>query len=199
MKKFFLSVLVCLFLLGSILPSEGHPHVFVDCRFTLHFTGDVLTGIDISWEFDSMFSSFVVEDHDIDHDGFLSKAELEKYANILLPELKRVHFFSYIRKKRQLRELTEVRELEISYADPVVMMKLEIPLNMKIGKEEKELGVAVYDEEYYIAFRYGPDNEVSQVGGDGIEASYEIIEDPDKTYYMGQIIPEEMVLYLRKR
>jgi len=194
----FIILIVIFFSFVGGVPAFAHPHVFVDCRICLICDGDMLKRLSLNWEFDSMFSSLVLDDYDADHDGTLSADELEKYRQSLMSELTKANFFSYIRKDGRIVPVKKIDSLRVSYDDPAIVVDLDIPVNMKIGAEEKQIGIEVYDREYYIAFRYGPDDEVSQEGGDMLNISYDIFDDPDRTYYMGQVVPEEVVLYLSK-
>lgn len=179
--------------------ASAHPHVFVDCRLSLLVEGDTLKEISMEWEFDSIFSSFILEDYDLDHDGTLSSEELKAYEKILLEELPVVDFFSYCRTDGKIWPVQKVKALKVTYEDPSVFMKIDIPLGVTIGKKETIVGITVYDIEYYLSFRYGPDNEVSLRGGENLDIQYDIVDDPARAYYMGQVVPEEVVLYLKKR
>ena len=61
-------------------PVIAHPHVFVDTglRIVVNAEGQ-LTGIEVTWAYDELYSMLIVEDNglDHDHDGHLTAAELD--------------------------------------------------------------------------------------------------------------------------
>lgn len=67
---------------AAMLPAPviAHPHVFVDTglRIVVNAEG-LLTGIEVTWAYDELYSMLIVEDKglDHDHDGHLTPAELE--------------------------------------------------------------------------------------------------------------------------
>lgn len=71
--------LACLLLLLPAIPARAHPHVFVDTTLRLSLDpGRHVTGIEVTWAYDALFSLLILEDMglDPDGDGVLTPAEL---------------------------------------------------------------------------------------------------------------------------
>ena len=73
--------LACLLLLLPAIPARAHPHVFVDTTLRLSLDSErQLTGIEVTWAYDALFSLLILEDMglDADGDGVLAPDELEQ-------------------------------------------------------------------------------------------------------------------------
>lgn len=72
-------------ILGFVLvstPGSAHPHIWINARAAIIFNDDgELSAIHNRWTFDDAYSAWVVEGLDANHDGKLSRAELQPFAN----------------------------------------------------------------------------------------------------------------------
>ena len=74
--KYFAIILACL-----AAPLWAHPHVFIDTglKLVVNDAGDI-TGVEVSWKYDQLYSLLVLEDMELDDDfdGVLTEPELAK-------------------------------------------------------------------------------------------------------------------------
>ncbi|MEQ8898483.1 MAG: DUF1007 family protein [Roseovarius sp.] len=73
------------FLISALLvslaaaPARAHPHVFVDVGLTFETDGQGnLTGIEVTWVYDDLFSMLILSDYGLDPDGDMQLTEAER-------------------------------------------------------------------------------------------------------------------------
>lgn len=74
-------VLIIPALLASLAatPVAAHPHVFVDVGLTFETDGQgALTGIEVTWSYDDLFSMLILSDRGLDADGDMVLTEAER-------------------------------------------------------------------------------------------------------------------------
>ena len=54
----------------------AHPHVFIEQRLKIVFDDKGLSGIQVNWLFDDMFSSMIANDHDLNKNNSLEPEEV---------------------------------------------------------------------------------------------------------------------------
>jgi ABC-type uncharacterized transport system substrate-binding protein len=70
------AIAACALALGAS-PAAAHPHVWINAVATFLFEDRMLVGVRHHWEFDEMFSSYVIEEQDADRDGKLDRVEID--------------------------------------------------------------------------------------------------------------------------
>lgn len=69
--------------LAVAAPARAHPHVFVDVGLTFETDGQGnLTGIEVTWAYDDLFSMLILSDRGMDMDGDMTLTEDERDALI---------------------------------------------------------------------------------------------------------------------
>jgi ABC-type uncharacterized transport system substrate-binding protein len=69
-RRVRVTIAACAVALGAG-PAAAHPHVWINAVATLLFEDRMLVGVHHRWEFDEMFGSYVIEEHDANGDGKL--------------------------------------------------------------------------------------------------------------------------------
>lgn len=90
-----LTLLGTLALLETTQPVKAHPHLFVDAQVALTFDAQGrLASIHDTWTFDDVYSEWAVQGLDANHDGKLTREELQSLANDNLKGLADYHFYT---------------------------------------------------------------------------------------------------------
>ncbi len=60
-------------------PARAHPHVFVDVGLSFETDGQGnLTGVEVTWAYDDLFSMLILSDYGLDPDGDMALTEAER-------------------------------------------------------------------------------------------------------------------------
>ena len=65
-------IIVCSLFIVILMPGKkglSHPHVFIAQKLHVVFDENGLSGIKVFWQFDDMFSSMIINDHDLNQNG----------------------------------------------------------------------------------------------------------------------------------
>ncbi len=100
-------------LIGQSGPVAAHPHVWINDVTTFLFKDRQLVAIHHHWEFDEIFSSFVIDQHDKNHNGKFDKAENVSVQKEAFSNLHDYGYFTHVRvddkKWRSTRSRTSRR------------------------------------------------------------------------------------------
>lgn len=177
----------------------SHPHVFIDTRVTVRFSGEGIQGFGITWLFDEMFSSMIIADFDTDGDGSFSPAEIEAIKKGAFSNLKNFHYFTYIRVEGEDRPFDAVREFRTSIQDGRLVYAFFIPVGIPVSGSTRHITVAAYDESYYCDVTFAEHEPLRVQNGGGYELSYRIVRNEENPIYFGQVLPYELRLAVSRK
>lgn len=170
----------CLSLCLSLapLPASAHPHVYIDAGVTLLFDGSgQLTGLDVAWSYDELYSLLIIADlgMDEDGDGLLTPEEskaLDGFDGDWDADFDGRVYLSYA---GQAIEMQAPRKFTADYRDGKLISHHLHPLAQPMALETT-LRIQVYDPEFYVDFSM-PEAPVMQ-GRTDCRAEL-IVADPD--------------------
>jgi ABC-type uncharacterized transport system substrate-binding protein len=132
----------------------AHPHVWVTVRADLVFAPDgAVVGVRHAWTFDDMFSAFALQGIEAKKKGEFTHEELAPLAKVNVTSLKEYDYFTYAKasgKKLEFVDPPQGYYLDFDKADTVLTLHFMLPLKQPL--KAKDLTVAVYDPEFFIAF-----------------------------------------------
>src|SRR5918994_549986 len=91
-------------------PAAAHPHVWINDVTTFLFKDRQLAGIRHHWEFDEIFSSYVIDEQDANKDGELDRAEIDAIQANAFSNLRDYGYFTHLRIDGKEVPLTEVAD-----------------------------------------------------------------------------------------
>jgi len=193
----FIYGLSLLFLSPAFCPA--HPHVFVDCTFTLVFDTNGFSGIREQWVFDEMFSSTLLKDFDKDKNSLLNSQEIADIKEGAFNNLKNLNYFNHIiingknfSTKFVAEFFAEVRENHLVYT-------FFIPCHVKAISQFKTIRLAVYDETYYTDIAFAPGRLSIEGSKDLFSVQCTTKPAEDLTFYYGQIVPDAIFLKFKNK
>jgi len=134
--------------------ASAHPHVWVTVRAELVFAPDgSVVGVRHAWTFDDMFSAFAIQGIEAKNKGEFTREELAPLAQVNVTSLKEYDYFTYATangKKLQFIDPPVGYYLDFDKTDTVLTLHFMLPLKQPL--KAKDLTVAVYDPEFFIAF-----------------------------------------------
>ncbi len=196
-NKILYIVILSLFIF--VYSAYSHPHVFIDNSVIFIFGENGLKSIQLTWVFNEMFSSMVIEDYDKNKDGEFDQDELEILQIDMFSNVKDYCYFCHMTIDGKEFKVNEVVDFFAYIRDgAMVVYTFIVPCEVIAEAKYKTIVLSVYDDTYYIAVTTAKENSVQAEGIVEKNYSYKIVDTPGKSYYYGQIIPEEIIFKFKK-
>jgi len=168
--------------------SEAHPHVFIDAKIQVHFDKSGLSGFNVSWTFDNMFSELMIDEFDTDFDDQLSKEEQKVIYQKAFVNLKKFGYFTEIVIDNKTFEIKYVANFSAKIDNGILSYSFFIPCHSSIQSSDKKIEVYTYDNSYYMDVSL-TSSSVSFSNSTPYQINSEVVEDETKRYYFEQIAP----------
>jgi len=168
--------------------SQAHPHVFIDAKIQVHFDKSGLSGFNVSWTFDNMFSELMIDEFDTDFDDLLSKDEQKVIYQKAFVNLKKFGYFTEIRINGKAFDIKYVANFSAKNNDGILSYSFFIPCHTPIQSSDKTIEVYTYDNSYYMDVSL-TNSSVSFTNSTPYQIGSEVVEDESKRYYFEQIAP----------
>jgi ABC-type uncharacterized transport system substrate-binding protein len=154
MRFFLLSLLGVSALFGSLPAARAHPHVWMDLEMGLHTKGGTLTGIDLVWAWDEVYSDHYRTTYDRNRNGRFEPPEAKDLIaqEITLPQAFSDFVFVYDQGTRV--PVGRLQNLTVDLKDKQMVFRFYVPLTrpivLKGAGAARKVTVGSYDPEYYI-------------------------------------------------
>jgi ABC-type uncharacterized transport system substrate-binding protein len=174
--------------------AAAHPHVWINAVATLLFEDRMLVGVHHHWEFDEMFGSYVIEEHDANRNGKLERAELASIEANAFSNLRDYDYFTHVRIDGKDMPLHEVTDFTARIEDGVLVYEFTMPLAKPIDPGANQFAAGIYDPEYYVEVLLDEDDPVRFEGLPSGACTYAIQEDSEHPIYYGLVNPLTILL-----
>jgi ABC-type uncharacterized transport system substrate-binding protein len=145
--------------------ASAHPHLWVTVRAELVFAPDgSVIGVRHAWTFDDS-SAFAIQGIEAKMKGEFTHEELAPLAKVNVASLKEYDYFTYAKaggKKLEFVDPPPGYYLDFDKTDTVLTLHFMLPLKQPL--KAKDLTVAVYDPEFFIAFSLDEKEPAKLVG-----------------------------------
>lgn len=168
MKKFGL---IAVLFLGLTAPALSHPHVFITGRTVFVFDRNRLTGMEVQWEFDPMFSSQIITSCDKNSDGRFDAVENGEVKAGFFQNLKNFDYFTQVWVNNIFKRTTAVTGFQAAINGDKVSYTFFIPLNIPLGSGEISVKAAFSDSSSFVAFT-APARAITVRGPKPVNTSY---------------------------
>jgi len=138
--------------LGSALPAQAHPHVWVAVRSEVVFGMDgKILGVRHAWEFDEMYSAFAVQG--LGKDGKPpTKEELAPLAKTNVESLAEFDYFTYAKQNNAKAAFRPPEDVTLeSSSRKIVTLRFFLPLETPVAAK-KPFSFQIYDPTYFVSF-----------------------------------------------
>ena len=195
--------LLCALLLTAALSRPGearaHPHVFVSQRFTVTFGDQGLTGVQVCWSFDDMFSAMIAGDYDLNQNGRFETTEIAKIEKEAFSNLAGFGYFIFIRIDRTPFPVKEVKNFNAVLDQGRMRYEFFVPCPVAAAGQARKVSIAGYDPSYYSAIFFSEQAPVVLESAEGFEVHTALREDPEPSIYFDMIHPQTLFLEFRRR
>lgn len=150
----WLALLALLLTICAIGPATAHPHLFVDAQAALTFDAEGrLARIHNTWTFDREYSAWAVQGLDVDHNGHLTREELQPLANDNLKGLADYHFYTSAGEGPSSLDFSPASNGTLDFVDQRLVLNFDIAPTSPYAIRSR-LELAVSDPEYYVAITF---------------------------------------------
>ena len=179
--------------------ATAHPHVFMDNMATFVFDDQGLAGFRLSWLFDDMFGTTIIEDYDRDGDGEFSPGELAVLKAEVFDYLRNSDWVTFVEIDGVARRTTEVRDFSARISAGRLLYEFFVPCPVPAGAGERRVLLSVHDPEYY-ADVYSPEDKAPELeNAEAFEVQTSVGLNPERTYSPFQAWLPEIHLSFRRR
>jgi ABC-type uncharacterized transport system substrate-binding protein len=179
---------------GSLGPLAAHPHVWIDAVATFVFEDGALVRLRQHWQFDELFSSFVIEEHDANGDKVLDQAEIEAIREQAFSNLRDYGYFTHARLDGEKLPLDEVNDFTTRIEDDLLVYEFTMLLPEPVDPGAARFAAGIYDPEYYVEVLLDPHDPVRFEGIPSGACTFAIREDTDNPIYYGMVYPLAITL-----
>jgi ABC-type uncharacterized transport system substrate-binding protein len=181
-------------LIGQCRPVAAHPHVWINDVTTFLFKDRQLVAIHHRWQFDEIFSSFVIEQHDKNRDGKFDKAENASVQKEAFSNLLKYGYFTHVRIDDKNVPLEQVEDFHATAKKEVMVYEFTLALPKPVDVTRQHFEVGVFDPEYYVEVDLDENDPVHFSGLPDGACTFDIREDTKHPIYYGMVDPP--VIYL---
>jgi len=147
MRRIILIIVLTSAVSGTL---SAHPHLFIKPEISVINENNVISGIDIEWEWDEWWSRDVIENCDLDKNGQFDKKETESIYNDFFIGIKDYNFFMEIYANKKRQTVKNVINFSAKAKNKIVTYKFTVPLNL--SEANINFRIAFNDETIYTSF-----------------------------------------------
>jgi ABC-type uncharacterized transport system substrate-binding protein len=153
--------------------ARAHPHVFIKHRVEVVFDRSGLTGIRLTWHFDSMYSSMMRADFVSSKTGALSPEDVKNLHDKSFVDLKDQHYFTTVTFNGETLPLGEPTEFSANSVDGDIVYGFFISLKPDPAKvrPENTIEISVFDPSYFVYYELFANDPTRAVGGTELSAA----------------------------
>ena len=185
-----------LFQLLSVPLSRAHPHVFMSNGVTVLFDRKGLSGFEIRWNFDEMFSSMMILDFDDNRNGRFEPSEIANLKRCAFSNLREFDYFTHIKIDKKPFQVKYVTNFSAEIENNILIYRFFIPCHVSATRKWKEIVISVYDREYYTSISMAKDPIVLKNHG-SFEVRRRIEKNKAEAYFFDQIYADEATVRFR--
>ena len=191
---YFVIVLSC-FSRGA----EAHPHIWVDTQLQFIFSSQKLTHIQISYAFDEMYSSMILNLVDRNDNGTIDLAELDGIKNKVLAKIDDKNYFVHLRVNKNSISSSniELSTVLINEEERLVLVFI-VPCQIVVTESMQIVAISAYDEEYYYEIMNPMKEAIFVKSEDQLKYSILFEEDNENAYYFDQFNPVYTEIHFKK-
>jgi|GEM_PF-468596 len=193
--KSVLMVSWLLFILIEI--TWGHPHVFIAQNLKIVFDEKGMTGFNVYWKFDDMFSNMICEDHDLNKNGILEKTEIASIKTKAFSYIAEFNYFIYVKIDGTPFKVQFVTDFSARLENGKLIYDFFIPCHISAAKNFKHINIASYDPNYYSTIYFTEQHPFTIENNDKFEVNALIKEDKATLIYYDMVNPWALFLDFR--
>jgi tRNA threonylcarbamoyladenosine biosynthesis protein TsaE len=179
--------------LAAAAPAMAHPHVFIETAAVVRAGERGIAEIRLIWNFDEMFSSVVIGDHDRNRDGKFQPDEVKAVQGKAFDNLKHYNYFLHVEVDGKPFAPKDVAAFDAK----IVNQQLVYLFTIKLPRPAATVEISLYDPDFFIAFTSNEAFPV-QVEAAGGAADCEIVKAKEIETLYGSFAPDRIVCTAKK-
>jgi ABC-type uncharacterized transport system substrate-binding protein len=196
MRRLLVAYAVTLAVIGLPMSAAAHPHVFIDAVTTFQFNRErKIDRIALSWHFDDLYSSMLIDDFDRNRNGRFDPVEVQALYTEAFVNLWHYNFFTHIWVDGKERKIEKAHNFQAYILGQRIYYQFEIVVTPPIDPVKQHLDVGVFDPTYYTAFEMAPPRPVLFSGSSRPSCTYKIYLDQSHPIYYGAIAPHTIKVH----
>jgi ABC-type uncharacterized transport system substrate-binding protein len=143
------------FLLSVLLvPVSAHPHLFIDIMAKFMFSDSTLSGVNIFWDMDEMYSASLMEEFDLNKNGTFEKSEYTSIYKEAFSYAANSNYFMVVTWGESLLQVAETKRFVARILpDKKIRYSFFVPLNIKLQEiADDKLVMFFNDPSMFVAF-----------------------------------------------
>lgn len=148
-------VRLLIFLLCTFSASvSAHPHLFIDIMAKFMLTDSMLSGVNVFWDFDEMYSATLIEEFDVNGNGTFEKPEYVNIQKEAFSYTANSNYFMVVTWKKNLLQVTETKHFVATILpDKKIRYSFFVPFDIRLSDlADTKLVMSFNDPSMYIAF-----------------------------------------------
>lgn len=191
-------IVIIVLLLATKAILFAHPHLFAGVDIDYDVTLNDTLVITQRWMFDDLTSMIILEDYDLNSDDEINAEELAEIKASVIPGIKEKNFYTDLAINDKMVIVDKIYNFSVGSDDIYVYYKFDMKVPFKFDVAENTVKVNIYDRDFYTKFFVNADSGLKITKPDDVSYTFDVYENPDKSYYFGQLSPLEVKLTLRK-
>ncbi len=191
------SLTVLFFCLSQL--TWAHPHMFIKAKHGLITNPSGVTGLQVEWEFDQVFSQQIVMSFDTNKNGKFESEEIKAIREGAFSNLKNYHYFTYAETEQGKFPIENIRDFSARIGEHgFLYYTFTVPVHISADTHWREFRLLAYDDTYFVDIIFA-ENYFSVQEQESLEFQYTKLKNPERTYYFGTIVPEQIAVKVRKK
>ncbi|NFV80207.1 DUF1007 family protein [Magnetospirillum aberrantis] len=184
--------LAALAMMLAPLPVLAHPHVLIDSHMVVIFEAGRITGLQMGWKFDPVYSSSLVQDYDKDKSGSLSAKEIADMEREAFQDTQPYSYFTYAKVDDKPVQWPRAEGFTVMVVQDSLLYGFRLRLPEPVDPRKQTFSLSTYEETYYIDIDFANETAVRLIG-DGSDGCRAIMSpDSDNKLYGGIVVPNKV-------
>lgn len=173
-------------------PATAHPHVLIDSHLVFLFKAGKITGIQMGWKFDPVYSGTLVADFDEDKNGELSPAEIATMEKEAFADTAKFDYFTHARVDGARITWPKAAAFQIFVQKDSLVYAFRLDFPEPVDPRKQRLEVSTFEETYYIDIDIPNDAAVRLIGDGSQGCATTIGPDRDNALFGGIVFPKKV-------
>lgn len=179
---------------GFPMRAHAHPDVRLQYYVRFSFVDHALTTIGESWTFDANFTTEMMSDFDLDHDGKLSPKEIKAMGTEVLSNLKEYQYFTFAKLNGAPLKTANPANFQARVSKGFLSIAFDLPVPAKPAMSGKELRLQIHDPQFSVMASAAPRTPVRMSGVFPETCQVAVHGSAREAYVTGGKEPQEVIL-----
>jgi len=154
----FLRYLVVITLLLPYIATQAHPHSWISMKTKIEGTGNQITGLTMSWTFDSITSAYMLDGEDLSPEN--KSKTFKKITESVMENINLEHYFTYFYDGEDPIKYAFSNQGTLTQDKSKLTLDFYIPLSAPKTITNTPLKLAIFEPSYYVDMSWDSENDI---------------------------------------